>query len=145
MKIFTQEVNNCNECNFFDKEFTECNYTDEAFEHFDNEGEEIFREYEDIHKTCPFNKSLTKEDIESFGFKFKSKSIDDWYERLGEYETNNENPQRFYKLQLHINRDNLHCFIDAIDIDNTEYSVFKGYITSKPHLEFILQTLNIIK
>ena len=122
MKIFTQEVNNCFKCNFFDKEFTECHYT-----------KEIFQEYLYIHETCPFNKPLTKKDIESFGFKYiENKNIYILKTKLF-----------VIKIFPKIGKNR---FVIEQYIKNSKIPLSKGLfiITSKPHLKFILQILNIV-
>lgn len=143
MKVFNREVKNCIECKFYDYRQDKCMYL--GLRTANRLNEFNFKPFKEIFDECPFNKPLTKEDIESFGFVFATKSIDDWYYKEGEYETEQFNTNRFYKLQLQFSRKDEICKICAIDTDNSEYILFNGKITSKPHLEFILNTLNIIQ
>lgn len=140
MKVFNEEINNCADCKYSDMYNQECNFTDYIKL---KEGMDV-NYFKEIHFDCPFNKPVTKQDIEDFGFVFTTKSIDDWYYKEGEYETEQFNTNRFYKLQLQFSRKDEICKICAIDTDNSEYILFNGKISSKPHLEFILKSLNII-
>ena len=142
MKVFNKEINSCSECNYFNHTRDLCGELKIRLINKTNNFD--FKPNQEISNKCPFNKPFTKKDIESFGFKFIVSSIDDWYEKIGEYETNSNPINRFYKIQLHIGKTDYFCNINAIEVDNEEYALFKGTITSKPHLEFILQTLNII-
>jgi len=128
MKVFNQEITNCRNCNLFDEEFMRCNYTDIELRNYDDEGNEIFYEYNDIHKTCPFNKPLTKEDIESFGF-IQTESETFWNKYISDD-------------TLYIIYHNQFKIIISYAYNNDDKSKYN--IQSKPHLEFILNSLDII-
>lgn len=135
MKVFNQEINNCGDCKFKDSEYMFCKYLDE--EHlggWEDEKDEIkFNEHSEIHPNCPFNKTVPHEDIENLGFLFNP--------RLNKYQAKTE-VETYY---LNFPNDT-RCIISKLQIGKGYVGVlFSGIISSRPHLEFILQSLNIKK
>ena len=133
MKVFTQEVNNCSECNFFNENYDFCEHIKKGtLKHWDKN--EYCNTTVEINDMCPFNKSLIKEDIESFGFKY----------------TENENVY-ILKIKLFVikifPKIGKNRFVIEQYIKNSKMPLSKGLfiITSKPHLKFILQILNTIE
>lgn len=118
IQIFNQEVSNCDECNFFNQVHSHCNITG-SYNHDSDT---------DILNDCPFAKPLTKEDIETFGF---------------EYDDGNDTYHSTNKIMFNYIID-YYNDSQRLIVDDTKSILFNGIITSKPHLEFILKTLNII-
>jgi hypothetical protein len=118
--VFNQEIENCYQCPFYSRSEKECYFSEvDTFEY-------------QIPTNCPFAKPLTKEDLESFGF---------------EQSENNLYAEREYKTyRFRIYTQDVPLFVIKIfnDFENKFETLFKGFITSKPHLEFILKSLNII-
>jgi hypothetical protein len=133
MKIFDREINDCIACIYtsningvdvcsqpheFKKMFRLNNRT------FDEEKGHFVRE---IPEKCQFKKSITKEDIESFGF--EATLTDRYFEKLTDKDlfTFTVNKNGTYSLA---NKK----FLSFPMFDNIN-------ITSKPHLKFILQSI----
>ena len=126
MKVFNKEVTNCEEC-VYNQESYESIYYSSYFCNYINDNIDNYILADKIHKDCPFNKSLIKEDFESFGFT-EAESGTFWDKYINEYET----------YSIHYNENNVQIK------DLYGENVFMFNVTSKPHLEFILQSLNII-
>lgn len=126
MKVFNEEVNCCQDCPFLD--------------HVGMDGEDSYcnKLHKDvmersIDKDCPFNKPITKEVIEGFGFKLLSDK-DNWCEF------------RNNKCDLYVNLDfqkpthlNIHSRGSAF-IGNC-----KPKVNNPIELEFILKSIGVIK
>jgi len=119
MKIFNKEINSCGMCPYYVIEPGVCSYTI-----IEIEDEDV------IPNDCPFNKSITKDDIESLGF--DSTLSFNYFEKVTEKDL----------FTLTINKDGTYS------LENKKFLSFPMFdhitITSKPHLEFIFQSLNII-
>lgn len=126
MKVFNKEINNCAECSFLLNDLYCVQLEEDIYNTFDEESEFIFNKQTQIYSNCPFNKPVTKEDIESFGFTTRNEESD-FILNFSYLE---------YKLQ--------YCSSEKTCIIKNHKILFDGKITSKLHLEFILQTLNII-
>lgn len=117
MKVWNKEISHCGHCGLCALEYP--------------------AEIDTIHPDCPFNKELTKEDIESFGF------VEDTLRDYEEYRKCYIFPQHF--TLTHLLKD-IAIKITGFDQGlNKRIYLFEGTITSKPHLEFILQSLGIIQ
>ena len=125
MKVFNKEIDNCLDCYMLNEEYNECKYTNTEL------GEDYCVAC-GIHVSCPFSKQVTIKDIESFGFMFVP-SITSWILEFG-------------MTKIYISIDETSCSIKELQEGEGYINVlFNGVVTSKPHLEFILKSLNIIK
>lgn len=138
MKVFNKEIEGCLRCIYTSNinGISVCAY-DDRFKEMFKLNDRIFDKdkghyVQEIHKDCPFNKSLTKEDFESFRFLFNP-TINKYQKKI----TDN-----IYFLKFH---NDIFCDITMLQKGEGYIEpLFSGNITSKPHLEFILQLLNII-
>ena len=86
-------------------------------------------------------KLLDKEDIESFGFTYKGKTIDIWFEKEGNFDMGTWTS---YKCQLHYGLHDNRLFIDMVDMGD-EVRVFSGIIKNKSELEVVLKQIGVIQ
>ena len=99
-------------------------------------------EIEDIHKDCPFNKSITKEVIESFGFKVV-KEQGNAYKGIIEYNYEYEDSNLIGYWTIIKSSDN-YCVIQKEDYIGV-MCYFRGAINNPEELKFILASLGIIE
>lgn len=122
MKVWNEDIEDCSDCPFqgvggMDTPICNITYKD--------------IKSSEIHPDCPFNKPITKEDFEGFGFKFDGKI----------FTLKNDN----YLIKVYLITEKHYIFI----IDG-EYIFPKlkgdGYITlnNPEELKFILTSLNIL-
>jgi len=86
-------------------------------------------------------KYLDREDIQSLGWTYVGRSIDDWYTIEGMFEIGKWTS---YEVQMHCdyrNKDR-RMFINAID-RGEDCSIFKGTIKNKSELRKLMEQLNI--
>lgn len=124
MKVLNKEVEECCLCPCL-------NHLDLDGSPYCNMLQKDIKDSNTIDKDCPFNKPITKEVIEGFGFKGQeANSV--YYKMEG------------YRLVYWPNKPYRITSVFKTYTDGDEVKIFDGTITSKPHLEFILQSLNII-
>lgn len=127
MKVFNQIVECCQECNY--------GYDDICKQQFFcGKLDKEIRKTLFIYQDCPFNKKITREVIEGFGFEL----VDPLEMGLAYnvYVLNNKNT---YTL---IARDKF--FIITKEIYGDTYILFDGILNNPEELKFILNSLNII-
>ena len=125
MKVFNKEVEECCLCPCLD--------------HLDMDGspycnilQEDIKDCNIIHKDCPFNKPVTKEVIEGFGFKYLRKG---WSENSKIYRKNRGEGFEIYSRNnesFHITKAN-------------GLVLFEGAINNLVELEFILRSVGVIE
>jgi hypothetical protein len=135
MKVFNKKVEECNDCPCLD-------HLDMDGSPYCNMLQKDIKNSNIVDKDCPFNKELTKEDIldlsgeryemldkfDKISFKFHNCYVLNLYHDTTYHKGNVEIKEAF----------DVECFPGKVR------TLFSGTITSKPHLEFILQSLNII-
>jgi hypothetical protein len=130
MRIFNEEVFNCGQCPLVirDEYYVGCQKLDKEFYSFDT-----------INKDCPFNKPITKEVIEGFGFYH---FYDDF--TFGVYTKNMENDHRWNMTYDYSDKS---CRIIEVDSNNSEIfgETFIGTINNPIELEFILRSIGVIE
>jgi len=114
MKVFDKTISFCAECPMFFAPREQCKYD---YHKITN--------YQQIDDNCAFNNQLTHVDFENYGFEYDEYTNE--YGILDEFQS----ITMWYK------------FNGLITIFRNSSIIFKGVINSKPHLEFILQILNI--
>ena len=123
MKIFNKEISNCHSCNnCYNYNFNswQCKLTKQEI-----------NEPLEIKKDCPFLKNNQKSDFESFGFLFDPE--------LNKYKKKTED--NTYYLKFH---NDILCDITRLQKgEGYIETLFSGTITSKPHLQFILDSVGI--
>lgn len=128
VNVFNHQINNCTDCIFSDMRNQECDFVDNI--KLTESGDVNY--FKEIHSDCPFTKSIIPEDIEMFGFLFSP--------TFNKYKKKLNGDTYFLKFFNDIS-----CKVERLQNGETYLNtMFQGNITSKPHLEFILQTLNII-
>ena len=96
---------------------------------FDNDFEHIRECIEAGIIRTPY---LTKEQIETEGWKFKGKSVDLWWEKEGTFDMGSFRVYKIimhYGMKGHIGNQDLKMHIYAED-QGTEYDLFRGIVTS---------------
>jgi hypothetical protein len=130
MRIFNEEVFNCGQCPLAirDEYYVGCQKLDKEFYSFDA-----------INKDCPFNKPITKEVIEGFGFYH---FYDDF--TFGVYTKNMENDHIWNMIYDYSDKS---CRIIEVDSNNSEIfgETFIGTINNPIELEFILRSIGAIE
>jgi hypothetical protein len=123
MRVWNKEVSCCEDCNYENKEFHCC---------------QVDYSIDDI-KDCPFNKPITKEVIEGFGFYH---FYDDF--TFGVYTKNMENDHRWNMTYDYSDKS---CRIIEVDSNNSEIfgETFIGTINNPIELEFILRSIGAIE
>ncbi len=136
MKVFNTEVNCCNECPMIDRHSDKyldlkCNLLHRA---------NVSDKNKTISKDCPFNKPITQEIIEGFGFKVMSDYGAGTSYILGDA----------YKLDtvkyegLTYSKNQVRIFTNAGIFGEDWSRIFMGTINNPEELKFILSSLNII-
>jgi hypothetical protein len=131
MKVFNKKVNHCKQCPCYSSEelasgaFGWCNVVEEHVS-------------QEIPKDCPFNKPVTKEDFEKFGFKELSHSNI----HLLKFKQGD-----FFTMYSPYNN---HCIIEKGIINEMStlpesLLMFKGTINNPIELEFILKSIGVIE
>ncbi len=87
-------------------------------------------------------KTLDQSDIESLGWKYKSKSIDIWFEKEGTF---NMGSWTAYKIIIHYGLHDNRLTIYADDPGLEDYHIFRGTIKNKAQLKFIMKCLGILE
>lgn len=142
MKVWNEEIKNCGDCPYvesYNREWT-CEYD----EHEITTGFNL-----DIDEDCPFDKPITRNVIETFGFTI-IKELD--YNIKGQLSP--ENPFKFYELDYDLDDNEL--IIEEFSqgkmlgqsMDKNTFDsriIFEGVIDNPEELKFILISLNIIK
>jgi hypothetical protein len=131
MRIFNEEVFNCGQCPLAirDEYYVGCQKLDKEFYSFDT-----------INKDCPFNKPITKEVIEGFGF-------------ASNHVTRNNAMYNIFKNEystfLYCGENNYFEISNCHDVKMTNNSrvgwIFKGVINNPIELEFILRSIGVIE
>lgn len=115
MKVWNKEVSCCEDCDYENKEFHCC---------------QIDYSIDNI-KDCPFNKPVTKEVIEGFGFleipKLSPKHCDIY--------------RREDNLQIMVGKN----IVEINTYYEYESTLFKGTINNPVELEFILRSIGVIE
>lgn len=134
MRIFNTSTKSCVECPFFmcDSAYTiySCGISDEILNN-------IYK----IHKDCPFNKPLIKEDIENFGYEYTYNSNDTEQLYTKDIDKTACGDWIYEGNELFFNYDKRS--ITVIDYLGTVRCI-DLVVNNKPELEFILKSLNII-
>jgi hypothetical protein len=130
MRIFNEEVFNCGQCPLAirDEYYVGCQKLDKEFYSFDA-----------INKDCPFNKPITKEVIEGFGFYH---FYDDF--TFGVYTKNMGNDHMWNMTYDYSDKS---CRIIEVDSNDSEIfgETFIGTINNPIELEFILRSIGAIE
>src|SRR5574344_1350193 len=130
MRIFNEAVFNCGQCPLAirDEYYVGCQKLDKEFYSFDT-----------INKNCPFNKPITKEVIEGFGFYH---FYDDF--TFGVYTKNMENDHMWNMTYDYSDKS---CRIIEVDSSDSEIfgEIFIGTINNPIELEFILRSGGVIE
>ena len=135
MKVFNKEVSCCNDCPMIDRNSDryldpKCNLS---------HGANVSDKNKTISKDCPFNKPITKEVIEGFGFKFEGGKLRENF--LDNFNFKDKiRLEYWYKDKaltiININRGIFEEYPDVI---------FKGTINNPIELEFILKSIGVIE
>lgn len=88
---------------------------------------------------CIRVKYLDKEDIESLGFEYTSKSIDIWFKKEGDFDMGSWTA---YECTLHYGLHDNRLHITVTDAGE-ETTIFKGIIKNKSTLKVLLKQLGI--
>lgn len=138
MKVWNKEVEDCSEC-------PHLNHVGMAEDKFCNILQEEIHWKVKLLENCPFNKELTKEDIEKFGFKFKSHSVRDWYILEGFFDLPISPAHRVqkYTMQHDYSLRGIKIIGQLVG-DIEEDTFYEGKCSNPQELEFILKLLNII-
>jgi len=122
MIVYDREIKACWMCPYYDAPKSKL---DEGWLcHADSHEIEESHKNSTIHKDCPFNKPITKEVIESFGFKYIMTSYNGYYKK--------DNIELSY------------TYDKRIQIKTCEGITFLGIINNPEELKFILKRLNIL-
>lgn len=130
MKVFNEEVNCCQDCPFL-------NHVGMAEDSYCNKLHKDVTEHS-IDKDCPFNKPITKEVIEGFGF---VKDITLIFQKpdLIIVETTEVSNSKYYKMVYSFRYKT--CEI----MDCEDSTLFLGNINNPQELEFVLRSIGVIE
>lgn len=123
IRVWNEEITSCTECLMWDAEYNRC-----------NPGRfEINTSLGLVDNRCPFSKSLSKEQIESCGYKYYS------HDGTGKNYRKPWSKNNFFIYNVHID-DSFSC-IEISLVDDDTY--FIGHINNLPEFKLILKMLNI--
>lgn len=132
MKVFNKKVNHCKQCPCYSSEelasgdFGWCNVVEEHVS-------------QEIPKDCPFNKPVTKEVIEGFGFKFEGGKLRENFLDSFNFKDKIRLEYWYKDKALTIININRGIFEEYPDV------IFKGTINNPIELEFILTSIGVIE
>ena len=133
VKVWGKEVEDCVYCNYCSSYEPRCIIG--KFNLYD--GYELGHR-DDIHKDCPFSKSVTKEVIESFGFEYIKT-------HPGTTESYFELPNSEWGIDFDPDWNSkpfIRIYVFGCDGDTTHFS---GIINNPVELEFIFKSIGVIK
>jgi hypothetical protein len=84
---------------------------------------------------------MNKEDIESLGWTYRGRAIDQWFEKEGSFDLR---LFKSYLITMHYNMQDFEMTIEADDpSESNDYVLFRGIIKDKKDLEKVMELIRI--